>query len=91
MQTAKEIAKSVLKLGDHVVLEWATVNQRAKVLVDSVLLENNLTSSELLEVPILVLKSNSLSLVKIARQVLEEQDRKISGRNTKITPKAKKL
>ena len=82
METAKEIAKTALKLGDDAVLEWATANQKAKLLVESVLVENNRTSSEILEIPFLVLKPTKplLSLARIARQIMEEQDNKVKKR-----------
>ena len=78
METAKEIAKTALQLGDDVVLEWVSANQKAKFLVESALVENDLASSEILEIPFLILKPTKplLSLARIARQVLEEQDNK---------------
>jgi hypothetical protein len=51
MEKAKEIAKTALKLGDDVILEWATPIYKAKLLAESALGKNKLTQSEILEVP----------------------------------------
>jgi hypothetical protein len=80
IEKAKDIARTVLKLGDDVVLEWATATDKRRILNESVSGNQMLVEGNYSEILFLVAKfkktsSKLISLGQIARQVLKEQDR----------------
>ena len=81
MEKAKQIARKVLKLGDDAVLESVSHKRKADWLVECVLDGTSLPTSELLEVPLLVLKAKPLTRLKRALQILETMERREKKRS----------
>jgi hypothetical protein len=80
LEKAKEIARQALKLGDDAVLESVSDQEKARLLVEAVADDSQFATSELLEMPILILKRAPLAHLKRALQILEQMERK-DGRN----------
>jgi hypothetical protein len=81
LEKAKQIARTVLKLGDDAVLESVSHKRKADWLVECVLEGTSLPPSELLEVPLLVLKAKPLTKLKRALQILETMERREKKRS----------
>lgn len=79
IEKAKEIARKALKLGDAAVLESVTDHEKARLLVEAVADDSEFSTSQLLEMPMLVLKRKPLARLKRAIQILEEMKRKDGG------------
>jgi len=80
IEKAKKIAKNALKLGDDAVLESVSDHEKARLLVEAVADDSEFSTSQLLEMPILVLKRKPLARLKRAIQILEDMERKDGGR-----------
>ena len=74
IEKAKEIARTTLKLNDDTVLESVNDTREAQLLVEAVAGDSAFSTAELLEMPVLVLKRKSVTLLKRALKKLEEME-----------------
>jgi hypothetical protein len=71
-----------LKLGDDAVLESVADREKARLLVEAVAGDSEFSTSELLDMPILVLKRKPLAALKRVIQKIEKMERD-DGRSQK--------
>jgi Family of unknown function (DUF6367) len=82
LEKAKEIARTALKLGDDAVLESVPDHEKARLLIEAVAGDSEFSTSELLDMPILVLKWKPLAALKRVLQRIEKMERD-DGRSQK--------
>lgn len=80
LEKAKEIAKQALKLSDDAVLESISDHEKARLLVEAVGDDSEFSVSQLLEMPVLILKRKPLARLKRALQILEQIEQRESRR-----------